>query len=163
MTDETRSNLDARLQRHGFARDVHRGLSKGIGFLPVSDETKSMLTTRSGEAVAIAAETGVAIANGAVVAGKGAVDAAREGYHAFEEKREEEAAAAKRPFSVVAAPPEPTAAEAGTSGAPTTGSAGPEGEGDLLERLERLGSLRAAGHLSDAEFEAAKARLLSGA
>ena len=44
MTDETRSNLDARLQRHGFARDVHRGLSKGIGFLPVSDETKSMLT-----------------------------------------------------------------------------------------------------------------------
>jgi hypothetical protein len=77
--------------------------------------------------------------------------------------REAAAAAAKRPFSVVAAPPEPTAAEAGTSGAPPTGSAGPEGEGDLLERLERLGSLRAAGHLSDAEFEAAKARLLSGA
>ena len=92
MTDETRSNLDARLQRHGFARDVHRGLSKGIGFLPVSDETKSMLTARSGEAVAFAAETGVALANGAVVAGKGAVDAAREGYHAFEEKREEEEA-----------------------------------------------------------------------
>lgn len=162
MTDETRSNLDARLQRHGFARDVHRGLSKGIGFLPVSDETKSMLTTRSGEAVAIAAETGVALANGAVVAGKGAVDAAREGYHAFEEKREEEAAAAKRPFSVVAAPREPTNTDEASS-APTAATTGPEGEGDLLERLERLGSLRAAGHLSDAEFEAAKARLLSGA
>ncbi|MDC7123147.1 SHOCT domain-containing protein [Cellulomonas fimi] len=154
MTDETRSNLDARLQRHGFARDVHRGLAKGIGFLPVSDETKSMLTTRSGEVVAIAAETGVALANGAVVAGKGAVDAAREGYHAFEEKREEEAAAAKRPFSIVTAQPE-------TPEASSPASPGPEGEGDLVERLERLGSLRAAGHLSDAEFEAAKARLLS--
>lgn len=157
MTDETRSNLDARLQRHGFARDVHRGLTKGIGFLPVSDETKSMLTVRSGEAVAIAAETGVALANGAVVAGKGAVDAAREGYHAFEEKREEEAAAAKRPFSIVTAPPETPATDTASSDA-----AGPEGEGDLLERLERLGSLRAAGHLTDEEFEAAKARLLSG-
>lgn len=162
MTDETRSNLDARLQRHGFARDVHRGLSKGIGFLPVSDETKSMLTARSGEAVAFAAETGVALANGAVVAGKGAVDAAREGYHAFEEKREEEAAAAKRPFSIVTAPPEAPApaAEPADAAPPATG---PEGEGDLLERLERLGSLRAAGHLSDVEFEAAKARLLAGA
>lgn len=150
MTDETRPRLDARLQRHGIARDVHRGLAKGIDFLPVSESTKQMLTTRSGEAVAFAAETGTALANGAVVAGKGAVDAAREGYHAFETKREEEAAAAKRPFAIV----EPSTEQE---------TPGPEGDGDLLARLERLGELRAAGHLSDEEFAAAKARLLAGA
>lgn len=155
MTDETRPRLDARLQRHGIARDVHRGLSKGIDFLPVSESTKAMLTTRSGEVVAFAAETGTALANGAVVAGKGAVDAAREGYHAFETKREEEAAAAKRPFAIV----EPV-----TEGAPEgTATAGPDGgDGDLLARLERLGQLRDAGHLSDEEFATAKARLLAG-
>ncbi|AEE47545.1 hypothetical protein Celf_3433 [Cellulomonas fimi ATCC 484] len=156
MTDETRPRLDARLQRHGIARDVHRGLSKGIDFLPVSESTKAMLTTRSGEVVAFAAETGTALANGAVVAGKGAVDAAREGYHAFETKREEEAAAAKRPFAIV----EPVTDAAPESAAATAGPDG--GEGDLLARLERLGQLRDAGHLSDEEFATAKARLLAG-
>ncbi|MCC6704944.1 MAG: SHOCT domain-containing protein [Thermomicrobiales bacterium] len=34
--------------------------------------------------------------------------------------------------------------------------------GDLIAQLERLGQLKAAGILSDAEFEAAKARLLAG-
>ncbi|GCE76895.1 SHOCT domain-containing protein [Cellulomonas biazotea] len=169
MTDEARPRLDARLQRHGFARDLHRGLSKGIDLLPVSDSTKSMLTTRSGEAVAIAAETGAALASGAVVAGKGTVDAAREGYHAFETKREEESAAAKRPFAVVESPApsasapgaaDPWAKDATPSEAPT--QAGPEGSGSLLEKLERLGALHAAGDLSDDEFAAAKARLLAG-
>lgn len=37
----------------------------------------------------------------------------------------------------------------------------PQG-GDLIEQLERLGQLRAAGVLTDAEFEAQKARILAG-
>ena len=34
--------------------------------------------------------------------------------------------------------------------------------GDLIAQLERLGELRASGVLTDAEFEAQKARLLAG-
>ncbi len=34
---------------------------------------------------------------------------------------------------------------------------------DLIEQLERLGQLRAAGVLTEAEFEAQKARILAGA
>lgn len=40
-------------------------------------------------------------------------------------------------------------------------AAAPAGD-DLIERLERLGELRASGVLTDAEFEAQKARLLAG-
>lgn len=43
-----------------------------------------------------------------------------------------------------------------------TGMGGPAAEQGPLERLEKLGALRAAGVLDDAEFEATKARILAG-
>lgn len=44
--------------------------------------------------------------------------------------------------------------------APPPAAPAPQG-GDLIEQLERLGQLRAAGVLTDAEFEAQKARILA--
>lgn len=44
--------------------------------------------------------------------------------------------------------------------APATESA--SGDGDLLDQLQRLADLKAAGVLDDAEFAAAKAKLLNG-
>ena len=38
----------------------------------------------------------------------------------------------------------------------------PPDSGDLMANLEKLGNLHASGVLTDAEFEAQKARLLSG-
>jgi hypothetical protein len=45
--------------------------------------------------------------------------------------------------------------------APPPAPAAPSG-GDLIAQLEKLGDLRAGGVLTDAEFEAQKARLLAG-
>jgi hypothetical protein len=44
---------------------------------------------------------------------------------------------------------------------PPPAASAPAGD-DLIERLERLGELRASGVLTEAEFEAQKARLLAG-
>ena len=52
---------------------------------------------------------------------------------------------------MAAAPPAPAAAPA----------AAPAGEVDIVASLQKLAALRDAGALSDAEFEAAKARLLA--
>ncbi|MEU1971788.1 SHOCT domain-containing protein [Microbacterium sp. NPDC019599] len=53
-----------------------------------------------------------------------------------------------------AAPPPPAPA-------PAPAAAAPSGEVDIVASLQKLSALRDAGALSDAEFEAAKARLLS--
>ncbi len=70
--------------------------------------------------------------------------------------REQQAAAqaysAQQYQQAQAAPPPPAPAPAA---APAEGS-------DLIAELTKLGELRTAGLLSDAEFEAAKAKLLAG-
>ena len=62
---------------------------------------------------------------------------------------EQEAAQAPRP-----PPPPPPAPAVPQDAPPATGS------GDLMDQLERLGSLKTSGLLSDEEFSAAKAQLL---
>jgi hypothetical protein len=52
-------------------------------------------------------------------------------------------------------PPPPPAAPAPAAPAPPSGD-------DLFAQLEKLGNLRSSGVLTDAEFEAQKARLLAG-
>jgi hypothetical protein len=54
------------------------------------------------------------------------------------------------------APPPPAPAPAPAAAPAASGGA------DLIAQLEKLGELRAAGVLTDAEFEAQKARLLAG-
>ena len=46
--------------------------------------------------------------------------------------------------------------------APPPPQAAPEPEADSLEQLKKLGELREAGVLTDAEFEAQKAKILAG-
>ncbi len=53
-----------------MAKDLQRAMAAGIGRLPVSDTTKSSLTSTSATAVAVVGETTVALAKGAVEAGK---------------------------------------------------------------------------------------------
>ncbi|PKH40935.1 Short C-terminal domain-containing protein [Nocardioides alpinus] len=60
----------------------------------------------------------------------------------------QEAAAAQAPVAAPAAPPPPPVAAA------------PAGTDDLIDQLGKLADLKAAGVLDDAEFAAAKARLL---
>ena len=43
---------------------------------------------------------------------------------------------------------------------PAPAAAPPAGSGDLMSELEKLGQMRTAGLLDDAEFAAAKAKLL---
>jgi membrane protease subunit (stomatin/prohibitin family) len=49
----------------------------------------------------------------------------------------------------------------GGNGAPAPAAAAPPAAEDPLDRLKKLDELRASGALSDAEFEAQKAKLLS--
>ena len=126
---DEKASLDERLRRLGIAHEVQRLVAAGIEKLPVSDPTKSSLTTKSATAVVAVGETGVALAKGAVVA-------AKDGAEAFQRTRHEHAA--------------PSAAE---PDAPV---------GDVTARLERLSELHRAGHLDDAEYAAAKAKVLAG-
>lgn len=52
------------------------------------------------------------------------------------------------------------AAQQQASASPAPASAPADAQGDLLTQLERLGQLKAAGVLDDAEFATAKAKLL---
>ncbi|WP_042364163.1 SHOCT domain-containing protein, partial [Streptacidiphilus neutrinimicus] len=67
-----------------------------------------------------------------------------------QQARAEAAQAEAAPPPAAPAPPAETAAGGGS------------GPGDTIEALERLGALRQQGLLDDAEFAAAKAKLLSG-
>lgn len=67
----------------------------------------------------------------------------------------QDAAAAQAVPAQQAAPPPPVAPPAPPPAAPAAGAP------DLIEQLERLGQLRASGVLTDAEFEAQKARILA--
>jgi hypothetical protein len=54
------------------------------------------------------------------------------------------------------------AGAAAGAGAPPASAADPPGADDVVSQLERLSALRASGALTQAEFEAQKARVLSG-
>jgi hypothetical protein len=59
--------------------------------------------------------------------------------------------------------PAPTGApQAGAPVAPAAPAAAPPPVGDLLAQLTQLGELKAAGVLTEAEFQAQKARILNG-
>ena len=58
-------------------------------------------------------------------------------------------------------PPGGMAAPAGAPEATTAAAASPPG-GDVLDQLAKLGELKAAGVLTEAEFQAQKTRILSG-
>jgi hypothetical protein len=135
VSPDDKASIDERLQRLRMAKDLQRAMAAGIGKLPVSETTKSSLTSKSATAVVVVGETGVALAKGAVEAGKGAVTAAKEGTEAFQRTRHEQATAS---FVV----PEPPA--------------------DVTTRLERLSQLHRDGHLDDAEYAEAKAKVLAG-
>ena|SRR5579859_3141886 len=70
-----------------------------------------------------------------------------------QQARAEAAQAEAAPPPAAPAPPAPPA---------ETAAGGGSGPGDTIEALERLGALRQQGLLDDAEFAAAKAKLLSG-
>jgi hypothetical protein len=132
---ESKATIDERLRRLGMAQDLQRAMAAGIGRLPVSDTTKSSLTSKSAAAVVVVGETGVALAKGAVEAGKGAVVAAKDGGEAFQRTRHEQATA-----SYVV----------------------PDSSVDVTTRLERLSQLHRDGHLDDVEYAEAKAKVLAG-
>ena len=134
-SSEGKAPIDERLRRLGMAKDLQRAMAAGISRLPVSDTTKSSLTSKSATAVVVVGETGVALAKGAVEAGKGAVTAAKEGGEAFQRTRQEQATASY----VVPEPPV-----------------------DVTSRLERLSQLHRDGHLDDAEYAEAKAKVIAG-
>ncbi|GEK20181.1 hypothetical protein [Cellulomonas xylanilytica] len=139
-TTDGKPSIDERLRRLGMAKDLQRAMAAGIGRLPVSDTTKSSLTSTSATAVAVVGETTVALAKGAVEAGKGAVTAAKEGTETFQRTRHEQATA-----SYVV--PEPVVDDR---------------TDDVTTRLERLSRLHRDGHLDDVEYAEAKARVIAG-
>ena len=174
MAKNRKPPLDERLSRYDLARDVSQGLSRGIDHLPVGDLTKMALKMKSGEAVAVLAETSAAVAAAATTA-------AREGVEAFHHARAESAT----PGGAKHATPGPQTAPSGAAPAaaswqttadpgPTSpqappqtpaqpwASAGPDATvgPDLTARLERLRDLHTAGHLDDDEYRSAKAKLL---
>ncbi len=142
MSTDDKASLDERLRRLGIAPEVHRMMAVGIGKLPVRESTKTSLTSASATAVVVVGETGVALAKGAVEAGKGAATAAKDGAEVFQRTLHEH-----------------VATSAGQQ--PSDGSAESE-TADVTTRLERLGRLHADGHLDDDEYRAAKARVLAG-
>jgi hypothetical protein len=135
VSSDDKASIDERLRRLGMAKDLQRAMAAGIGKLPVSDTTKSSLTSKSATAVVVVGETGLALAKGAVEAGKGAVTAAKDGTETFQRTRHEQATAS---FVV------------------------PEAPVDVTTRLERLSQLHRDGHLDDAEYAEAKAKVLAG-
>ena len=137
---ERQATIDERLRRLGMAKDLQRAMAAGIGKLPVSETTKSSLTSTSATAVVVVGETSVALAKGAVEAGKGAVTAAKDGTETFQRTRHEQATA-----SYVV--PEPAV---------------DDGTDDVTTRLERLSQLHRDGHLDDVEYAEAKAKVIAG-
>ena len=135
MSTDDKASIDERLRRLGMAKDLQRAMAAGIGKLPVSDTRKSSLTSTSATAVVVVGETTVALAKGAVEAGKGTVTAAKEGTETFQRTRHEQATASY----VVPEPPV-----------------------DVTTRLERLSQLHRDGHLDDVEYAEAKAKVLAG-
>jgi hypothetical protein len=137
MSTEDTGSLDDRLHRLGIAYDVQRLVATGIGKLPLSETTKDSLTSRSAAAVVVVGETGVAQVKGAAEAGRGAASAAKDGAETFQRTRHAQASATA-----------------------STAQTGPVE--DVTTRLERLSALHRAGHLDDAEYAAAKAKVLAG-
>jgi hypothetical protein len=135
---ESGTPIDERLRRLGMAKDLQRAMVAGIRKLPVSDTTKDSLTAKTTTAVVVVGETSVALAKGAVEAGKGAVTAAKDGTEAFQRTRQEQAT---------------STVSAASADVPVE---------DVTSRLERLSSLHRDGHLDDAEYAEAKAKVIAG-
>ena len=138
MSTDDKATIDERLTRLGMAKDLQRAMAAGIGKLPVSDTTKSSLTSKTATAVVVVGETGVALA-------KGAVTAAKDGAETFQRTREEYA----------------TSSGAATDAAPAETPVETPVE-DVTTRLERLSQLHRDGHLDDVEYAEAKAKVISG-
>jgi hypothetical protein len=158
MARNRKPPLDERLRRYGLAQDVSRGLSRGIDHLPVGDLTKMALKMKSGEAVAVIAETSAAVATAATVA-------AREGVEAFQQQRASQqttgqpgATATDGVKHATSTPPKSFPWQK-PADRPTSWPDDP-GNPDLAARLERLRDLHAAGHLTDDEYARAKAKVL---
>jgi hypothetical protein len=79
----------------------------------------------------------------------------QEQYQAAQQQAAMNAAAQQAVAQQMAAAPPPAPA------APAAAAAAPAAEVDIVASLQKLAALRDAGALSDAEFDAAKARLLS--
>ncbi|WP_034608817.1 SHOCT domain-containing protein [Cellulomonas sp. URHD0024] len=130
MGKQRKAPIEDRLSRYAVTRDLSRGLGKGIDKLPVSELTKTVIKVKSGQVVAVTAETSVALAASASAAAKAGVER-------FDQVRHELADVPPAPSPA----PEPPAV-------------------DLVASLERLKALHESGGLDDQEFAAAKARLL---
>jgi hypothetical protein len=141
VSTDDKASLDERLKRLGIASDVQRLMAAGIDRLPMSEPTKSSLTSKSATAVVVVGETGVALA-------KGAVTAAKDGVEEFQRTLHEQSAPqpAPQPTEPV---DEPVDADA-------------DADLDVTTRLERLSELHRSGHLDDDEYRAAKAKVLAG-
>ena len=133
MSPDDKVSIDERLERLGVAKDLQRAVAAGIGYLPVSEQTKSSLTAKSASAVVVVGETGVALA-------KGAATAAKDGAETFQRTRQ----------AYATTPP---------AAAPTDE---PAFDIDVTSRLERLSELHRDGHLDDVEYADAKAKVISG-
>jgi len=81
----------------------------------------------------------------------------------IEQRKQEQWAATGHPGAMPgpAGHPGAMAVPAGAPRATAAAAASPAG-GDVLDQLTKLGELKAAGVLTEAEFEAQKARILSG-
>ena len=86
------------------------------------------------------------VARTAVIAGTATAVSGRVARRQNNRWAQQEAAAAAPPAQAAPAPPAPPSS----------------GEGDMLEKLTKLGQLRDAGVLTEAEFEAQKAKVLAG-
>ena len=156
MARNRKPPLDERLRRYGLAQDVSRGLSRGIDHLPVGDLTRMALKMKSGEAVAVIAETSAAVAAAATVA-------AREGVDAFQQQRASQlqkgptvSPDGTKPSGAAPSKAFPWHKPADPAASWPDDPANP----DLSARLERLRDLHVAGHLTDDEYAKAKAKML---
>ncbi|MBO3101897.1 hypothetical protein [Cellulomonas fengjieae] len=155
MSPDQNASLDERLRRLGIAQDLQRAVAAGIDKLPVSEETKTSLTSKSATAVVVVGETGVALA-------KGAVTAAKDGAETFQRTRQEYASASAGAEPGTPAD-SPTDAPGQAAAAAPTDAVGDEvSEEDVTTRLERLSQLHHDGHLTDLEYAEAKARVIAG-
>ena len=134
MGKQRKAPIEDRLARFAVTRDLSRGLGKGIDKLPVSELTKTVIKVKSGQVVAVTAETSVALANSASAAAKAGIETFGQVKH--------ELADAPPAHAAQPAAPEPQVA-------------------DLVATLERLKALHESGSLDDQEFAAAKARTLA--
>ena len=134
---ERQATIDERLRRLGMAKDLQRAMAAGIGKLPVSETTKSSLTSKSATAVVVVGETERGAGQGRRRGGEGRGDR-RQGRHR-------------------GVPADPAASSTAPSyavpGAPVD---------DVTTRLERLSQLHRDGHLDDVEYAEAKARVIAG-